>query len=116
MNRRFSKSLHVQARILRFPNSLPRSSSATHLVALGLFAVFQFSTFAALAAPAGVPVVTAQPIPPAELQPRLERGKALYIRNCFVCHQFNGQGIPGTFPPLAKSDLLTTNLERAIKA
>src|SRR5882672_4326898 len=65
---------------------LRRSSSAKQLVALGLFAVFQFLTFAdfARAASAAVPVVTAQPISPAELQPRLERGKTLYLRNCFI--------------------------------
>jgi len=55
-------------------------------------------------------------LPPAELFTRIERGRDLYVRNCFVCHQFNGQGIPGVFPPLAKSDLIATNLERAIKA
>ena len=49
-------------------------------------------------------------------QTDLERGRDLYVRNCFVCHQSNGQGIPGVFPPLAKSDLIATNLERAIKA
>ena len=58
----------------------------------------------------------AQPVPVAELQPRLERGRDLYVRNCFICHQFNGQGVSGALPPLAKSDWLTGNLERAIKA
>ena len=60
--------------------------------------------------------VLARPIPTVELQPRVDRGKDLFVRNCFVCHQFNGAGIPGVFPPLAKSDWLTGNLERAIKA
>lgn len=65
---------------------------------------------------AAAPAVTAQVIPTAELQLRLDRGKELFVRNCFVCHQFNGAGIPGVFPPLAKSDLLTRDLERSIKA
>jgi glucose/arabinose dehydrogenase/mono/diheme cytochrome c family protein len=60
--------------------------------------------------------VAAQPVPAAELEAGLERGRGLYIRNCFVCHQYNGQGIPGVFPPLAKSDLIATNLELCIKA
>ena len=68
------------------------------------------------ASPTEIRVVAAQPIPTAELSPRVERGKDLFFRNCFVCHQFNGQGIPGVFPPLAKSDFLTGSLERAIKA
>lgn len=28
-------------------------------------------------------------------------GAALYAQNCAACHQANGQGIPGAFPPLA---------------
>jgi glucose/arabinose dehydrogenase/mono/diheme cytochrome c family protein len=63
-----------------------------------------------------VNLVIAEPIAPAELQQHFERGRDLYVRNCFVCHQFNGQGIAGVFPPLAKSDSLAGNLERAIKA
>jgi nitrite reductase (NO-forming) len=33
-------------------------------------------------------------------------GEIVYKRVCLVCHQANGQGIPNTFPPLAKSDYL----------
>jgi nitrite reductase (NO-forming) len=42
-------------------------------------------------------------------------GKALYLANCAMCHQPEGQGIPGAFPPLAKSDYLqkmTTSARR----
>lgn len=28
-------------------------------------------------------------------------GEALYIQHCSVCHQTDGKGIPGFFPPLA---------------
>jgi nitrite reductase (NO-forming) len=35
-----------------------------------------------------------------------ESGEAIYKRTCLVCHQPNGEGVPGTFPPLAKSDFL----------
>ncbi len=95
--------------------------------ALGLFVGLQLLTLTTFAAPppsksadatspAGFPAIVAQPIPTAELSLRGERGKDLFFRHCFVCHQFNGQGIPGVFPPLAKSDFLTENLERAIKA
>ncbi|TXH14900.1 MAG: nitrite reductase, copper-containing [Gammaproteobacteria bacterium] len=31
-------------------------------------------------------------------------GKTLYNGTCSVCHQDNGQGLPGVFPPLAGSD------------
>ncbi|MEQ8427275.1 MAG: cytochrome D1 domain-containing protein [Gammaproteobacteria bacterium] len=33
-------------------------------------------------------------------------GKALYEANCAACHQANGKGLPGAFPPLANSDYL----------
>lgn len=31
-------------------------------------------------------------------------GRALYATNCSACHQATGLGLPGAFPPLAKSD------------
>ena len=31
-------------------------------------------------------------------------GKRLYSQNCIVCHQANGMGVPGQFPPLAGSE------------
>lgn len=34
------------------------------------------------------------------------KGKNLYQAKCVACHQPNGQGLPGAFPPLAKSDYL----------
>ena len=44
-----------------------------------------------------------------------EHGQQLYLKNCFICHQLNGQGTPGVYPPLAKSDYLTADRERAIR-
>jgi nitrite reductase (NO-forming) len=35
-------------------------------------------------------------------------GKALFLANCAMCHQAEAQGVPGAFPPLAKSDFLAT--------
>jgi len=34
-------------------------------------------------------------------------GGSLFVKNCAMCHQENGQGLPNVFPPLAKSDFLT---------
>ena len=42
-----------------------------------------------------------------------DKGKAISIQICQACHQANGEGIPGSFPPLAKSDFLA-NKEAAI--
>ena len=44
------------------------------------------------------------------------KGKTIYAKTCVACHQANGQGIPNAFPPLAKSDYLNKDTNRAIKA
>lgn len=31
-------------------------------------------------------------------------GKRIYSQNCIVCHQANGKGVPGQFPPLVGSE------------
>lgn len=36
----------------------------------------------------------------------IERGKEAYTTYCQNCHQADGKGTPGVFPPLAKSDFL----------
>jgi nitrite reductase (NO-forming) len=41
-------------------------------------------------------------------------GEALFAGTCSVCHQPNGEGLEGVFPPLAKSDFLMADLKRAI--
>lgn len=33
-------------------------------------------------------------------------GAAVFLRVCAVCHQPNGAGVPGVFPPLAGSEIL----------
>ncbi len=45
---------------------------------------------------------------------RIKLGKAVYAQNCQACHQSEGQGIQGAFPPLAKSDFLNADKNRAI--
>ncbi|MGV6861591.1 MAG: c-type cytochrome [Putridiphycobacter sp.] len=42
-------------------------------------------------------------------------GEEVYGRTCVACHQANGEGIAGAFPPLAKSDYLMEDKMRAIK-
>jgi cytochrome c oxidase cbb3-type subunit 2 len=32
--------------------------------------------------------------------PDVEKGRTLFMANCSACHQANGEGIPGVFPPL----------------
>src|SRR5207237_556246 len=42
----------------------------------------------------------------AELSPR-DRGKKIFAANCQTCHQANGLGVPGQYPPLAGSEFTT---------
>jgi mono/diheme cytochrome c family protein len=44
----------------------------------------------------------------------VERGKEVYTAQCISCHQPNGEGLSGVFPPLAGSDHLTKNQEKSI--
>jgi nitrite reductase (NO-forming) len=46
---------------------------------------------------------------------QIEAGSALYKGTCSVCHQDDGAGLPNVFPPLAKSDYLMSNPQRAIE-
>lgn len=36
-------------------------------------------------------------------------GAVVYITNCSSCHQTNGEGVPGAFPPLAGNPAVTGN-------
>jgi len=46
---------------------------------------------------------------------QIAKGKSVYMQTCFVCHQLNGEGIPGQIPPLAKADYLMADKERSIR-
>src|SRR5438105_4280718 len=47
----------------------------------------------------------------AELSPA-ERGKKKFLPNCATCHQPNGLGVPGQYPPLAGSEFTTGGSRR----
>ncbi len=44
--------------------------------------------------------------PPAQAD---SRGEALYLQYCSVCHQPDGKGVPGFFPPLAGNPLVASD-------
>ena len=48
------------------------------------------------------------------LAEKIASGKQIYTKTCFACHQANGEGIANAFPPLAKSDYLNADVDRAI--
>lgn len=59
----------------------------------------------------GVPTKRSEPHSKDE---RMQLGKQLFTTICAACHQPTAQGIPNRFPPLARSDFLNSNKERAI--
>jgi len=54
--------------------------------------------------------------PQDELNKSIARGKELYKESCITCHLANGEGVKGTFPPLAKADFLSKYPEKSIHA
>jgi len=45
---------------------------------------------------------------------QIDAGKALFNGTCSTCHQATGEGMPGVFPPLAKSDLIAKDPKRPL--
>jgi nitrite reductase (NO-forming) len=60
--------------------------------------------------------IVASEVPAKSFDEQMEFGKQTYMQTCFACHQAEGQGIPNAFPPLAKSDYLNADVNRAIGA
>jgi nitrite reductase (NO-forming) len=48
------------------------------------------------------------------VEDQIAAGKQLFMGTCSVCHQPEGTGLPGVFPPLAKSDLIAADPKRPI--
>jgi nitrite reductase (NO-forming) len=46
---------------------------------------------------------------------RIDAGRVLYNGTCSVCHQQDGEGLAGVFPPLANSDYLMADTRRAME-
>src|SRR5688572_15332715 len=45
------------------------------------------------------------------VEQQIEAGKVLFAGTCSTCHQPDGQGLQGVFPPLAKSDYIARDLK-----
>jgi len=58
--------------------------------------------------------VVASEIPAKNFDEQMKFGKQAYMQTCVACHQSEGQGIPNAFPPLANSDFLNADVDRAI--
>ncbi len=46
---------------------------------------------------------------------QIEKGKQVYMSLCFACHQADGKGLPPAFPPLAGSDYMLADRDRALR-
>lgn len=51
---------------------------------------------------------------PSPLEQKIKAGKTIYENVCKACHQADGKGLPKAFPPLAQSDYLEADINRAI--
>jgi nitrite reductase (NO-forming) len=57
---------------------------------------------------------TGEPSAPATAEDRMAAGARVYAQTCAACHQLTGRGLPRAFPPLAGSDFLMADKERAV--
>ncbi len=48
------------------------------------------------------------------LEDRISMGKNVFTQNCAACHQPDGKGVSGAFPPLAGSDYLKNDINKVI--
>ncbi len=61
-----------------------------------------------------VPGAALQSAGPAEFDP-VAAGQRFFQRNCVVCHQADGNGVPGQYPPLVNSEWLQASAELPIR-
>ncbi|MFP4092968.1 MAG: c-type cytochrome [Cyclobacteriaceae bacterium] len=62
---------------------------------------------------------TDQPDPEAvatseEMSQKMEAGQTVYNSYCIACHQKDGSGVPGAFPPLKETDWVQGDKEKLI--
>jgi mono/diheme cytochrome c family protein len=84
------------------------SRSASLLVALAVLAFNGCSRQGVTpAAPAAPTAATAATAATADTPGNASDGKKVYLRVCLACHQPTGLGLPGAFPPLVGSAIVT---------
>ncbi len=52
----------------------------------------------------------------ATISERISNGQKLFVTNCAACHQADGKGLSGAFPPLAESDYIAEDPMKAVHA
>lgn len=115
----------VHAQLLKVKPERPRGYSPLPLFVLGAMcsAVFFGSIYLVhysggfdplvynetIRPPKGGAAAAVVQITPAQL------GKRVFLNTCIACHQANGLGVPGQYPPLAGSDWVAGSEERIIR-
>ncbi len=51
---------------------------------------------------------------PGDAETKFAKGYEIYKAKCAACHQLNGEGVTGAFPPLKNSDYLLADKKRAV--
>ena len=114
---------HVHEHLLHHKPEKPHGYSATPLLLLGLMCtvVFFGSIYLAHYSARFDPLAyneNAKPssgkIEPPVVTPAM-LGRRVYNNTCITCHQTNGQGLAGVYPPLAGSDWAQGSEERIIR-
>jgi nitrite reductase (NO-forming)/hydroxylamine reductase len=101
-------ALHINGRSARLGGWLVAPLAA----ALGVTAYAQQPSTSGAAPQVHQAEVAAGAAPTAE---RMKAGEEVYKIACIACHQATGEGMPGAFPPLAKSDYLSGHPDRAVR-
>ena len=92
-----------------------RSPAAVPLAVAGAFALATAAWAAEPSASSSAPQVhQAEVAGAADVTAQVKAGETVYQTVCLACHQADGKGLPGAFPPLAGSDYLLGDKERAV--
>ncbi|MEM6645906.1 MAG: cytochrome c [Bacteroidota bacterium] len=89
--------------------------SATEVARVRALLPTGLQTVALLEQPLTAPAAGDDPIAKAEVPVVAVSGSAVYRQVCQACHQDDGQGLTGLFPPLAGADWVTGDTDRLIR-
>lgn len=89
----------------------------SYLVFVGVLTVIGFVYMLLYSGDEGIhgDMRTAAALMPAATTSGAASGEQVYASLCVACHQANGQGLPGVFPPLADSEWVKSAPEISIK-
>jgi mono/diheme cytochrome c family protein len=71
--------------------------------------------FSAFAFETSAPALKTGPVEPKTVDKQIKDGEKLFAQNCSTCHQLDGKGVAGSFPPLAGSAWVHGAPDRVIK-